>query len=187
MTHPAKMPPPAPDGESTGSDDHVREALSELAPRVRRYFFGLCGDWHHADDLAQQALTKAWAKRSSFAGRSSLATWVYTIARNHWRDQLRRKPRPEVAMTESIQHISTSPGPAGQAARAEFRRALASAMDALPADQREALALRESDGLSFPEIARLLSLPVGTVKSRVRYALLKLADALEPFGQELDP
>ncbi len=186
MAQPHEMPPPARNGGSTVSDDDLREALSELAPKVRRYLLGLCGDAHRADDLAQQALAKAWAKRESFAGRSSLTTWVYTIARNHWRDQLRRKPRPEVPMNPSVQHASPQPGPAGQLARAEFRRALASALDALPADQREALALRESDGLSFPEIARMLSLPVGTVKSRVRYALLKLADALEPFGRELD-
>ena len=61
---------------------------------------------------------------------------------------------------------------------------MALAMTSLPPEQREALAMRESDGLTFIEIARLLDLPVATVKSRVRYALTKLANELRAFAPE---
>ena len=76
-------------------------------------------------------------------------------------------------------------GPPGQLLQRELAHAVQAAMATLPDEQREALALRESDGLSFAEIAQMLGLPVPTVKSRVRYALLKLADQLQPYRESL--
>ena len=67
--------------------------------------------------------------------------------------------------------------------RQELAGALAAAMGALPDPQREALALRESDGLTFGQIARVLDVPIATVKSRVRYALAKLADELRNYRE----
>lgn len=69
--------------------------------------------------------------------------------------------------------------------RSELAGAVRLAMDKLPADQREALALRESEGLSFKDVAEILDIPVATAKSRVRYALLKLADELRPLQSEI--
>ena len=74
--------------------------------------------------------------------------------------------------------------PPDVAQRGELAAAVAAAMEKLPALQREALALRESDGLTFRQIAELLGIPAATVKSRVRYALSKLADKLKPFAPE---
>ena len=71
--------------------ESMREALTETAPGVRRYLFGLCGDWDEAEDIAQEALLRAWKNRERFDGRSEVATWVFSIARNHWIDRLRRK------------------------------------------------------------------------------------------------
>ena len=72
--------------------------------------------------------------------------------------------------------------PSRVAAGAELRQAVARAMSQLPPEQREALALRESDGLSFAQIADVTQTPVATVKSRVRYALLKLAEQLREWN-----
>ena len=76
--------------------------------------------------------------------------------------------------------------PAGAAERDELRSAIDAAAARLPEEQREALALRESSGLSFRQIGRMLGVPTATVKSRVRYALLKLAKDLERFAPELE-
>jgi RNA polymerase sigma-70 factor (ECF subfamily) len=169
-----------------GGEEAVRAALGSAGPAVRRYLFGVCGDWHEAEDLAQAALLKAWRRRETFDGRASARTWIFAIARNHWRDRLRRK-RSAPRMKEMIPDSTVakpSAAPDAAAARDEFRRAVDRALERLPRPQREALALRESEGLTFADIAALLDVPVGTVKTRVRRALLKLADELSAFAPE---
>ncbi len=164
----------------------LRAALEECGPAVRRYLFGLCGDWDQSEDVAQEAMLRAWQRRDGFDGRSDARTWVFAIARHHWIDRLRRgrasKQEPMPA-NQSQLAADNRTAPAILAGR-EFAQAVGKALDLLPAEQREALALRESEGLSFPQIARMLGMPVATVKSRVRYALLKLADELERFRPE---
>lgn len=85
-------------------------------------------------------------------------------------------------MTEAATLIEPAPSPAVAAGRNELIAAVRLAVEKLPSDQREALALRESRHLTFSETAALLGVPIGTAKSRVRYALLKLADELEKRG-----
>jgi RNA polymerase sigma-70 factor (ECF subfamily) len=183
---PEQQPGPTPD--ITGIDaDKLRAELVEAAPAVRRFLFGLCGDWHRSEDLSQEALLKAWRKRETFDGRSALRTWVFTIARNHWLSSLRtlaRRPREE-PVNEST-HLDSQIGPVSSASRGELAEAVARALARLPDDQREVLALRESAGLTFAEAAAVLGVPVGTAKSRARYALVRLAQELEPFRQELE-
>ena len=163
----------------------IRSALTNAAPAVRRYLFGVCGDWDRAEDLAQEALLKAWQAREHFDGRSDITTWLFTIARNHWLDSLRserRRPREGTMRVEPAQDAPWFSPPA-RAAWAEMAEAIDDALDELPPEQREALALRESEGLTFAEIAVTLNVPVATVKSRVRYALLKMAASLRPFRE----
>jgi len=167
----------------------LRRAIAESFGPVRRYIYLQCGAWHEAEDIAQEALLRAWRSRDSFDGRAKPKTWIFTIARNHWRDRLRRKrSRPEVRpMTETMELPEAGPTPHAAAARSELREAVRLAVAALPAEQREALALRESHGLKFRQIAAVLDIPPATAKSRVRYALLKLADELRRFRPEALP
>jgi RNA polymerase sigma-70 factor (ECF subfamily) len=174
-------------GGSTPLDaDEMRAAVSDTGPAVRRFLFGMCGDWHVAEDLAQESLLKAWRSRANFDGRANVRTWVFAIARNAWLDYLRRRRvrGVEETMDQAVAIASTVPGPVASASGREFSAQMALAMSSLPPEQREALAMRESDGLTFIEISRLLELPVATVKSRVRYALTKLAKELRAFAPE---
>ena len=174
----------------TGARDEgsLRLAMSDVGPAVRRYLFGMCGDWGQAEDMAQEALLKAWKSRHHFDGRAKAKTWIFTIARNHWRDRLRRaKVRPkEEQMDYDPPAANPSVSPPAALERGELAEAIGRAVAKLPAEQHEALSLRESEGLTFSEIGRLLGVPTATVKSRVRYALLKLADDLKPFSRELE-
>ena len=89
-------------------------------------------------------------------------------------------------MDQSFAAPAATEGPPAAARRGELADAVARARDRLPPGQREAVALRESEGLTFREVAVTLGVPLATAKSRVRYALLKLAEELEPFRQELE-
>ena len=166
--------------------DGMRAAVSDAGGAVRRFLFGMCGDWHVAEDLAQESLLKAWRSRASFDGRANVRTWVFAIARNAWIDYLRRRRvrGAEETMDRAAATASTAPGPVASASRREFSTRMELALARLPSGQREALAMRESEGLTFSQIARLLELPVATVKSRVRYALTKLANELRAFAPE---
>ena len=166
--------------------DEMRAAVSDTGGAVRRFLFGMCGDWHVAEDLAQESLLKAWRSRAGFDGRANVRTWVFAIARNAWLDYLRRRRvrGVEETMDQATATASTAPSPVASASGREFAAQMELALTTLPAEQRESLAMRESDGLTFSEIARLLELPVATVKSRVRYALTKLAKELRAFAPE---
>ena len=89
-------------------------------------------------------------------------------------------------MSEKLAPAGNTPSPPVIAERGELGAVVRRAMDKLPAEQREALAMRESEGLTFRQIGQTLGVPTATVKSRVRYALMKLADELEPFRRELE-
>ena len=131
-------------------------------------------------------MLKAWRGRAGFDGQADAKTWIFTIARNQWLDclrQQRRRPRMQT-MDESLQLTASFPSPPVSAGRAELAEAVRAAMARLPGEQAEVLALRESRGLTFAQVAALLGIPVATAKSRVRYALLKLAEELRPFGPE---
>lgn len=173
----------------SGNVGALRAAMDQAAPAVRRYLFGMCGDWHQAEDTAQESLLKAWDKRETFDGRANPKTWIFTIARNCWLDRHRRsKTRPaEQAMNPDTHTSSLGSDPLETMARGELAAAVEQALAALPADQRDALALRESEGLTFGQIAAMLHVPAATVKSRVRYALMKLAERLKPFAPESKP
>jgi len=165
----------------------LRARLGEVGPAVRRYLFGMCHDWDEAEDIAQEAMLKAWRKLDSFDGRAELATWVFTIARNHWRDRLRRKRRRPETQSMTGEYVAARTEPPGAAAqRDELAGIVRRAVAGLPDEQREALALRESEGLTFVQIGEMLGVPTGIVKSRVRYALGKLADELKSYKRELD-
>jgi RNA polymerase sigma-70 factor, ECF subfamily len=171
------------DGPSGPAQD-LRAELAAQAPAVRRFLFGMCGDWDQAEDLAQEALLKAWSRRESFDGRSSPRTWIFAIARNHWLDQLRRKKTMRLTRQALTDPVAPGGGPPAAMARNELRQAVETAMGKLPPEQCEALALRESQALSFEQIGQMLNVPTATVKSRVRYALLKLSHELEPFQDQ---
>ena len=165
----------------------LRDAIGEAPTSIRRYIYGLCGDWDEAEELAQGALLKAWQKRASFDGHCEVRTWIFSIARNHWLDGLRRSRRgPIVETLTDVNSPTHDVSPHAAAARLELAEAVGRAVAKLPPAQREALALRESEGLTFAQIGELLGVPAATVKSRVRYALTKLADQLEPFKRDLE-
>ena len=157
-----------------------RELYEAYGPRIKAYMMRKGADAGTAEDLAQETLLTVWRKASLYAGdKGSITTWVFTIARNLRIDRLRREVPWQELPEERVAQPSEEAAPDEALAEKQRQARVQSALADLPADQREVVALAYLEGLSHSEIASRLTLPLGTVKSRMRIAYQKVRAALE--------
>jgi len=160
------------------------EALSELYDRYGRLVFSLAvnavGDSATAEEITQDVFVRVWERASQYrAEQAQVSTWLTSIARHRAIDQLRRQGvRPEgqsVAWADlSPQAEPTAVGPEQATELSIQRQRVRAAVAQLPAEQKQVLALAYFQGYTQTEIAESLSLPLGTVKTRIRLAMEKL-------------
>jgi len=156
-----------------------RDGLVELLPFLRAFARSLCGHRERADDLAQEALVKAWQSRDSFRPGSNLKAWLFTILRNLYYSDRRRAWRQAPWDDSAEERI---PAAGGEQMSSLELSDTAMAMAMLPAEQREALILVGAGGFSYEDAARISGCALGTVKSRVaraRKALITILDGGE--------
>jgi RNA polymerase sigma-70 factor (ECF subfamily) len=144
-------------------EPQFRRALTAVIPSLRAYARSLCYNRDLADDLTQEALTKAWSARKSFTPGSNFRGWIYRILRNHYFSVTRVSRRLVSLDPEMIERLMVTP--ATQEAGLNLAD-LQAGLDTLPVEQREALLLMES-GLRCEDIGEVMGTPVGTVKSRI--------------------
>ena len=161
---------------TTLNDTEFKLELVKLIPHLRAFARSLCGDATLADDLAQDAMLKAWNARSSFNAGTNMKAWAFTILRNVFYSEKRRSWRrtpldPEVAAATLVSKDDTSDSLELLAMR--------NALKMLPLDQREALILIGAGGLPYEEAAEICGVAVGTIKSRVSRARKAVIDILE--------
>jgi RNA polymerase sigma-70 factor (ECF subfamily) len=149
--------------------------LAEALPALRAFARALARDASHADDLVQEALLKAWANRDRFQQGTNLKAWLFTILRNCFYSEFRKRKRevPDVD-GDYARRLTTRPSQDDAMAVNDFLDALAT----LPDDQREALILIGATGLSYEEAAEISGVAIGTVKSRVSRARTQLSRLL---------
>ena len=159
-----------------------QHGLLAAIPHLRAFAIGLCGKADSADDLVQETLVKAWANRAGFQPGTKLTAWLYTILRNVFYTEYRKR-RYEVADTDGQYAAMQAHRPLQEShiAFQEFRVALGK----LPDDQREALLLVGSSGLPYEEAAQICGCALGTMKSRVYRARVRLAAMLSVTTTEL--
>ena len=168
-----------------------RAAFAELVRRHQPAVLGLCramlGDADEADDAGQEVFLKAWRSLAGFAGGSSFGSWLYRIASNHCLDLLRARSRRP---TQSLDALVEAESPAiekalgtGAPASAAVEAAdlAARLLAALPEEQRLALVLRETQGLSYDEIAGVMGCSLDSVKARLKRARETLQNSLRHF------
>ena len=162
-------------------DHQDREAFAELfrhfAPRVKAFLMKSGADATLAEECAQDVMATLWHKAHLFdPARASVATWVFTIARNRKIDLLRkqRRPEPEDLPWGPEAEPAQDDALALQQESENLRRALAE----LPVAQRELIERAYFGDLSHSEIAAETGLPLGTIKSRIRLALERLRHAM---------
>jgi RNA polymerase sigma-70 factor (ECF subfamily) len=163
-----------------GDVEAFRKLFEAYAPRVKSYMMRQGADANTAEELAQETLLTVWRKARLYSGdKGSATTWIFTIARNLRIDKLRRE-QTWVGLPDGYdQEASPDATPDEALAQEERRVRVQSALAELPPDQHEAVVLSYIEGLSHSEIAERLKLPLGTVKSRMRLAYLKIRDAVE--------
>lgn len=166
--------PPITD-ETAPSADFERDLVA-LIPQMRAFARSLCNNPIEADDLAQDALAKAWKNRSSYQLGTNLKAWTFMIVRNQFYSDKRRSWRssqldPEVAERTLV----AVDDPLSVLALDDVRQALAM----LPDPQREALVMVGAGGLSYEEAAQVAGVAIGTIKSRVSRARIGLQQLLE--------
>lgn len=156
-----------------------RELLSML-PSLRAFAFSLSGRHDKADDLVQDTIMKAWAKQESFEMGTNIKAWLFTILRNEFYSQMRKRGR-EIQDSEGLftERMAVHPSQFGHMDLADFKRALG----VLPDDQREAIILIGASGFSYEEAAEICECAIGTMKSRVSRARNRLQELLSVTGE----
>ena len=171
------------------------DSFNQLVKRWERPIFALAyrtlGREEDARDVTQETFLRAFRALSGFKGDAKFSSWLYRIALNLCRDWMRKERRaPLMAVPEGVdvEQLAAERGPVETvedlAARSELTREVAKAMELLPAEQRQAIILKEYHGLTFQEIADLMKCPLSTVKTRVYQGLSTLRKQL---GEQMSP
>lgn len=164
-----------------------QSALAGLYDATSRLVFGLVlrivGDRPTAEEVLLDVYTQAWRQAANYdEERGAPLAWLMTIARSRAIDRLRSGKHEQYKESlDAVREISdTEPNPEQATVSSERRRLVCTALEALPAEQREVVELAYYSGLSHSEIALRLDQPLGTVKTRTRLAMIKLRDMLRP-------
>jgi len=164
------------------------QALAELYDRYGRVAYGLAyrvlRDSALAEDAVQDAFLAVWRTAGTYIReRGKPSTWILTLVHRRAVDIVRREQRRRIP-AHGETRAEPTPGAAEEATLREKRRAVQAALSQLPADQREAIELAYYGGLTQSELAEQLSVPLGTVKSRMFAGLRRLGDLLREAGLE---
>jgi RNA polymerase sigma-70 factor (ECF subfamily) len=164
------------------------QLVSRWDRKMQGVLYRLVGNHEEARDLSQEAFLKAYRGLGTFKREARFSSWLYQIALNATRDRMRRRRRhPDVSLDglegrpeDSLQ--DERPSAFEMIEARDLSRVVAAAMAGLPDEQREVLILKEYEGLTFPEIAETLDVPLSTVKTRLYRGLVQLRTRLERQG-----
>ena len=154
----------------------VQDQLISLVPVLRSFAYSLTHNRTYTDDLVQETVLRAWTNLARFEPGTNMRAWLFTILRNHFYSELRKKRREcEDVDGEMSARLWSAPNQDDCVALNAMYQALAR----LPEEQREAITLVAASGLSYEEAAKICSCAIGTIKSRVHRARAKLLDDVE--------
>ena len=167
------------DASSAASDPappSLKDDMLRTIPSLRAFAFSLCGNADRADDLVQETLMKAWINQNSFTQGTSMSAWLFTILRNVFYSEYRKRRREvEDAEGTMAARLVSVPEQNGHMDLQDLRTAL----QKLPAEQREALILVGGSGFAYEEAAQICGCALGTLKSRVNRARTAIAALMQ--------
>lgn len=152
--------------------DEFRDQMVALIPSLRAFARGLCGNRELADDLAQEAMMRAWAARDSFTMGTNFRAWMFMIVRNQFYTTVRKNSRMSSWDPEAAERLLVEAPPQQHAVHMTD---VETALQKLPLEQREMLILVGAGGASYEEAAEITGCAIGTVKSRLARGRTALA------------
>ncbi|GAB1595494.1 RNA polymerase sigma factor RpoE [Lysobacter claricitrinus] len=176
-------------GDSSAFDVLVRKYQHRIVGLIGRYIH----DWSECQDVAQEVFMRAYRALGNFRGDAQFSTWLHRIAvntaKNHLVAQHRRPPTDDIDVMDAEQfdpslRLRDTDTPEHELLRQEIETTVMDAVNRLPVELREAITLREVEGLSYDEIAERMGCPIGTVRSRIFRAREAIDVQLKPL---LDP
>ncbi|MFJ4825645.1 RNA polymerase sigma factor [Streptomyces bacillaris] len=163
---------------AAGDQTALRALYDRHATAVLRFIRRLTSDQGMAEEILQETWLAVWRSAAAFRGESSAKGWVLGVARRQAHNQLRRTRLQVTDLAEAQDVPDPAPGVEDQVLRDAERRELRTAVSELPEHLREVLELVLVEDLPYPEVATVLAIPVGTVKSRMSHARQRLGRML---------
>lgn len=161
-------------------ESSFRRVFQHFAPRVRTFLRQKGLEERLAQDMTQEVMTRIWLKADQFdRGKAGASTWVYTISRNLLIDEVRKRRRAQIDPNDPMFVPDESESPDAGIEAADRKKALKAAISELPGDQAQVLRMIYIGGMKQQAVAQELSIPLNTVKSRLRLALQKMRRTLE--------
>jgi RNA polymerase sigma-70 factor (ECF subfamily) len=177
---------------SAGNVDAYGKIVVRYNGRLYNFIYRFVGDRETAEDIVQETFLRAFRKRKEYRAIANFSTWLFTIAGNLAKSELRRRKRwrlfsidrdEETDTGMDLPDVSASPDRVAESSLADVQ--IQQAIASLPDNYRQVILLRDVQGMSYQEISEIVDCPVGTVKSRVNRARLKLQQKLKNEGRDV--
>jgi RNA polymerase sigma-70 factor (ECF subfamily) len=167
---------------SAGDEEALGTLMDRYGGALLHFAHRLVGDMQLAEEIYQDTMLKAWQQAASFRLDGHLKAWLFRVARNNAIDYMRKKRLPMEEFTTCLETAATTFRPDREAERSWLSSEVVVAIDELPGAYREVIDLRFFHQLCYQEIAQVLGIPLGTVKSRLNYAIQRLTKILRDRG-----
>lgn len=167
---------------SAGDEEALGTLMDRYGGALLHFAHRLVGDMQLAEEIYLDTVLKAWQQAGTFRVDGHLRAWLFRVARNNAIDYMRKKRLPVEEFTACLETAATTHRPEREAERAWLCSEVFAAVCQLPEAYREVVDLRYFQQLCYQEIAHVLEIPLGTVKSRLNYALQRLARILRDRG-----
>ena len=177
---------------SAGKVDAYGKIVGRYHGRLYNFIYRFVGDRETAEDIVQETFLRAFRKRDEYRAIANFSTWLFTIAGNLAKSELRRRKRWRMISAERDEETDTGmelpdesarPAKVAESSLADVQ--IQNASNSLPNNYRQVILLRDVEGMSYQEISEIVDCPVGTVKSRVNRARLKLQQKLKSEGRDV--
>lgn len=163
-----------------GKEEAWRLLVDTFSRRIFNMAYQFCGRYEEAEDLTQEIFMKIYTSLSKYDVKKDFTAWVMTLAKNHLIDAYRKTRREKSLRDELDEHLQAAltPGPEAELVAAQERQSLWQGLGQLSPEIRLAIILKEIQGKSYEEVATIMNIPVGTVKSRINRGKIQLARLL---------
>ncbi len=171
-----------------GDENAYTELVNRYRDRLMTFVFRFVNDMEQAEDIVQDALVKVYTHKHYYKEVAKFSTWVYTIAGNLAKTELRKRKRRQTSSLSTLglddkdYELPSVELETGEHIQGEYtEKKIQGAIQSLPLHFRTVIILRDIQELSYEEISNIVSVPLGTVKSRINRARLQLQDALKEY------